>query len=88
MRFVYFKLAASASLEEIAAFWKSQNQFNGLFNQKRADFTNFERKGIVSDRPKKMDLEVYRQILEIEEEQFAHADILSTHTTRSSPSHA
>ena len=65
-RFVYFKSATSASLEEMAAFWKSQKQLNGLFKQKRTDITDFKRKSIVLGRPKKTDPRVYRLVLEID----------------------
>ena len=66
MRTAYFELAASASLEEIAAFWKSQNQLDGLFNQKGIDIGDFKRGGIIFGRPESMDLGVYRLILEID----------------------
>ena len=66
MRDAYFELANFASLKEIAAFWKLENQLNGLFREHAIDLTDFEREGIVFGRPRKMDLGVYRLMLEID----------------------
>ena len=66
MRSRYLLLALSATLEEIATFWNSQNRLDGLFSQKRILVTDFEREGIIFGRPTRMDLEDYRLMLEID----------------------
>lgn len=66
MRLAYVELATLASLEEIASFWDSQNQLDGLFTQKKIGITDFKREGIVFGRPTRMDLGVCRPILEID----------------------
>lgn len=66
MRLAYVELAKLASLEEITAFWNSQNHLDGLFIQKKIDITDIKREGIVFGRPTRMEIGVYRLILEID----------------------
>ena len=66
MRAVYLQLALLSTLEEIATFWNSQDGLGGLFVQKEIIVTDFEREGVVFGRPKRMDLGVYRLMLEID----------------------
>ena len=59
------ELAAKASLSEIINFWDTYSRLDGLFEAKGINITNFKATGISFGRPKKMELGVYRLMVEI-----------------------
>lgn len=62
----YLELAQKASLEEIADAWGKEYLLNDLFRAKYIDIVDFERVGIRFGRPRKLELGVYRLMLEVD----------------------
>lgn len=61
----YIELAAKASLSEIINFWDTYNRLDGLFEAKGINITKFKATGISFGRPRKLELGVYRLMVEI-----------------------
>lgn len=61
----YAELAMKASFLEISDFWGTYGRLDGLFDAKGIDITSFRSAGIAFGRPTKMELGVYRLMMEI-----------------------